>query len=64
MWTILDQAKVQELNEALNNALIYSKERRKGGMSGIGVRTWEGMEERVERLLELFCETIVWKEKE
>lgn len=61
MWRITKQLKVQELNEALNNAIAFSRERRKGGVSGMGIRTWEGMEERLERILELLCEVLVWE---
>jgi len=61
VWVVQNQDKVQELNEALTLALIFSRERRRGGVSGVGVRTWEGMEERLQHLLELFCEVIVWE---
>ena len=63
MWIITDQSKVQELNDAMNEMLIYSQERRPGRVSGVGVRTWEGMKERIEEMLELLCETVVWKGK-
>lgn len=63
MWMIIAQDRVKELNEALNDAILFSRERRPGHYSRIKGRTWEGMEERLERILELFCEVIVWEQK-
>jgi hypothetical protein len=61
VWTLAEQSRVQELNEALNDAIMFSRRTRPGRKSGIGVRTWEGIEERLDRILELLCEMLVWE---